>query len=134
MRTRSVRFSSHYTCLFSHAWVVEDLRELKVAMAVRMLTYVGLLYQDLIRRKLVAADGRLPPVLPVVLYNGDPPWRAARDVASLVEAGPAGLERYRPRLEYFLLDEGRIAGSELEHLRTWPRRCSGWSGAGTSKI
>ncbi len=62
-------------------------------------------------------EGRLPPVLPVVLYNGDAPWRAARDVASLVEDGPAGLERYRPRLEYFLVDEGRIAGSELESLR-----------------
>jgi hypothetical protein len=86
-------------------------------MAVRMLTYVGLLYQDLIRRKLVGADGRLPPVLPVVLYNGDAAWGAAREVASLVEDGPAGLERYRPRLEYFLLDEGRIARDELEPLR-----------------
>jgi hypothetical protein len=86
-------------------------------MAVRMLTYVGLLYQDLIRRKLVGADGRLPPILPVVLYNGDATWRAAREMASLVEDGPAGLERYRPRLEYFLLDEGRIAGGELEHLQ-----------------
>lgn len=86
-------------------------------MAVRMLTYVGLLYQDLIQRKLLGAEGRLPPVLPVVLYNGDAPWRAARDVVSLVEDGPAGLERYRPRLEYFLVDEGRIAGSELESLR-----------------
>lgn len=86
-------------------------------MAVRMLTYVGLLYQDLIRRKLVGPDGRLPPVLPVVLYNGDAAWGAARDVASLVGDGPAELERYRPRLEYFLVDEGRIAGSELESLR-----------------
>lgn len=86
-------------------------------MAVRMLTYVGLLYQDLIKRKLVGPGGRLPPILPVVLYNGDATWGAARDVASLVEDGPAGLERYRPRLEYFLLDEGRIATSDLEPLR-----------------
>ncbi|HJX29867.1 MAG TPA: Rpn family recombination-promoting nuclease/putative transposase [Thermoanaerobaculia bacterium] len=86
-------------------------------MAVRMLTYVGLLYQDLIRRKLVNADGRLPPILPVVLYNGDTPWRATRDVASLVEDGPAGLERYRPRLEYFLLDEGQLGKSDLEPLQ-----------------
>ena len=78
---------------------------------------LGLLYQDLIRRKLVGPDGRLPPILPVVLSNGDATWGAAQDVASMVEGGPAGLERYRPRLEYFLLDEGRIAGSELEPLR-----------------
>lgn len=38
-------------------------------MAVRILTYVGLLYQDLIHTKQLDR-GRLPPVLPIVLYNG----------------------------------------------------------------
>jgi predicted transposase YdaD len=41
-------------------------------MALRMMVYVGLLYQDLIKRGDVLADGRLPPVLPIVLYNGSP--------------------------------------------------------------
>ena len=35
-------------------------------MAVRLLTYAGLLYQDLYRRAEVSRDGKLPPVLPVV--------------------------------------------------------------------
>jgi predicted transposase/invertase (TIGR01784 family) len=39
-------------------------------MAVRMMTYLGLLYQDLIRRGDVLPGRRLPPVLPIVLYNG----------------------------------------------------------------
>ncbi len=39
-------------------------------MAVRVLVYTGLLYQDLIRRGALDEAGRLPPVLPVVLYNG----------------------------------------------------------------
>jgi hypothetical protein len=86
-------------------------------MAVRVMTYVGLLYQDLIRRGWLTPGGLLPPVLPLVLYNGLPPWRAAEDVADLVEAPPGGLERYRPRLRYFLLDEMRIAESELASLR-----------------
>lgn len=85
-------------------------------MAVRVMTYVGLLYQDLIRQRLTPS-GKLPPVLPVVLYNGNAPWRAARDVSDLVEAVPGGLERYRPQLCYCLLDEGRIALSELESLK-----------------
>ena len=38
-------------------------------MAVRMLTYVGLLYQDLIKSKQLPEKGRLPPVLPLVLYT-----------------------------------------------------------------
>jgi hypothetical protein len=38
-------------------------------------------------------------------------------VAELVETIPSGLERYRPRLRYCLLDEGRIAASDLESLQ-----------------
>ncbi|MGC8779460.1 MAG: Rpn family recombination-promoting nuclease/putative transposase, partial [Anaerolineae bacterium] len=38
-------------------------------MAVRVMTYVGLLYQDLIRRREFTKDMRLPPVVPLVLYN-----------------------------------------------------------------
>src|SRR5436305_7702664 len=85
-------------------------------MAVRVMTYVGLLCQDLIRHKLLAPAGKLPPILPIVLYNGNPLWGAARDVADLMETVP-GLEQYRPRLRYCLLDELRMAESELESLR-----------------
>jgi predicted transposase/invertase (TIGR01784 family) len=86
-------------------------------MAVRVMTYVALLYQDLIRQKHFTPSGKLPPVLPVVMYNGNPPWGAALDVADLVEALPGGLGRYRPRLAYCLLDETRIPDSELESLQ-----------------
>ena len=77
-------------------------------MAVRVMTYLGLLYQDLIRQKQLTPSGRLPPVFPVVLYNGDRSWRSALDVADLVEPVPGGLESYRPRLCYALLDEARL--------------------------
>ena len=48
-------------------------------MAVRVMVYLGLLYQDLIKTKQLTRTGRLPPVLPVVLYNGKPRWTAAED-------------------------------------------------------
>jgi hypothetical protein len=83
-------------------------------MAVRLMTYVGLMYEDLIRQRALPSSGRLPPVLPLVLYNGYVRWGAALDVAELVEELPAGLERYQPRLQYFLLDEGRLAQQDLE--------------------
>ncbi len=44
-------------------------------MAVRLLTYIGLLYQDLIRSQQLLANGQLPAVLPLVLYNGVKPWQ-----------------------------------------------------------
>ena len=85
-------------------------------MAVRMLAYLGLLYQDLIRAGQLTAGGRLPPVLPVVLYNGNPAWDAAQEIGELIVEAPPGMERYRPQLRYFLLDEGRFADTELAPL------------------
>ncbi|MCP4675604.1 MAG: Rpn family recombination-promoting nuclease/putative transposase, partial [Deltaproteobacteria bacterium] len=49
-------------------------------MALRIMTYVGLLYQDLVRAKQLTEGGLLPPVLPVVLYNGERRWNAAVDM------------------------------------------------------
>jgi predicted transposase/invertase (TIGR01784 family) len=86
-------------------------------MALRMMVYLGLLYQDLVKRREITASGRLPPVLPLVLYNGQALWNAAQEVSELIEVIPGGLERYRPQLRYCLLDEMRVADSELESLR-----------------
>jgi hypothetical protein len=55
-------------------------------MAVRMLVYVGLLYQDLIRRQEVKPGHKLPPVLPIVLYNGGNTWAAPTALAALLPA------------------------------------------------
>ena len=81
-------------------------------MAVRILTYIGLLYQDLIKTKKIKG-GKLPPVFPLVLYNGIRAWNADREVENLIETVPASLAAYRPRLRYFLLDEGRVSEESL---------------------
>jgi hypothetical protein len=86
-------------------------------MALRVLVYLGLLYQDLVQHRQLTTAGKLPPVLPLVLYNGTAPWGAVRELAELIEEVPGGLEQYRPRLRYCLLDEAQIADSELESLR-----------------
>ena len=79
-------------------------------MAVRLMTYVGLLYQDLDRRKALSPRGALPPVVPIVLYNGGATWTAPTQVADLILPAPAGLDTYRPRFHYLLIDESRYAG------------------------
>jgi predicted transposase YdaD len=86
-------------------------------MALRIMVYVGLLHQDLVRRKELTDSKLLPPVLPVVLYNGPRPWTAPLDVGELVEPLPGGLDRYRPQLRYLLLDERRYEDDELAPLR-----------------
>jgi hypothetical protein len=62
-------------------------------MAVRIQTYIGLLYQDLIRSRQLSADGRLPPVLSIVLYNGAARWTAPDELGALIQTGPRALAR-----------------------------------------
>ncbi len=54
-------------------------------MALRIMVYVGRLYQDLLNTGKIAAGAKLPPVLPVVLYNGQPRWSASLDINDLIE-------------------------------------------------
>ena len=93
--------------------LLEFQSEVDPFMAVRLLVYVGLLYQDLIRAKQFSPDGRLPPVLPLVLYNGRPRWTAKTEVADLIVLPPGGLERYQPHLRYLLLEENRYSAADL---------------------
>jgi hypothetical protein len=85
-------------------------------MAVRMLNYLSLLYLDLVKRRELTESGKLPPVLPLVLYNGDRRWSAPRQVSELIETVPGGLTAYRPSLEYLLIDENRYSEEELASL------------------
>jgi hypothetical protein len=86
-------------------------------MALRMMVYGGLLYQDLIKRGEVLADGRLPPVLPIVLYNGSQRWSAVTDVFDLIPPVPGLVEQFKPRLKYLLIDENAWSDSELASLK-----------------
>lgn len=77
-------------------------------MPIRILTYLGLLYQDLIQQGKIARGDKLPPVLPIVLCNGKPRWQAATQIADLIEPAPGTLGEYTPQLKYLLLDEGTL--------------------------
>ena len=74
---------------------------------------LGLLYQDLIERGETLPDGRLPPVLPIVLYNGDDTWVAPQDISELIPAVPGLVGQYKPQLKYFLIDEHTHSDTEL---------------------
>jgi len=77
-------------------------------MAVRLLSYVSLLLEQIIRsEKLKAGDG-LPAVLPLVIHNGKRPWRAPRDLRRLFVPLPGELRRRLPQLTYHVLDLGRL--------------------------
>ena len=86
------------------------------AMAVRMLAYTTLLYQ-MIGEGVLREHDALPPVLPIVIYNGRRRWNAPADVSELIASGGAALARYQPSQRYFLLDEGRVGDAALPGAR-----------------
>ena len=82
-------------------------------MALRNLEYTALLYQELGRRGELGEPGRWPPVLPVVLYNGDARWTAALEMRDLIAPGAAALSPYQPSQRSLLLDERHVAVDDL---------------------
>jgi hypothetical protein len=86
-------------------------------MALRIATYTGLLWQELVNENQVKAGEKLPPVLPIVLYNGQNPWNAPLNVGELVAPVHSKLAKYQLDQEYFLLDEGRISQFLLENAK-----------------
>ena len=109
-----VRFREHWLYVYL---LLEFQSTVDTFMAVRLLSYTSLLYQDLIRTEQLSAHRKLPAVLPIVLYNGEPRWTAAVEVAELQETVPLELKAYQPQQRYLLLDEGAFSEAELAPLQ-----------------
>ncbi len=82
-------------------------------MPLRILNYTSLLLLDLIDKKQLPPDGKIPPVFPIVMYNGKHPWTVPTEVAPLFGPVPEILKPYCPQQQYFLLDEGSVPDEML---------------------
>ena len=80
-------------------------------MAVRILDYTVLLYQEALRN---APSKPLPPVLFIVLYHGHGQWTARTDIAPLLAPHGALLAPYQPSQRHFVLDVGGYTGAPPE--------------------
>ena len=84
------------------------------AMPVRMLSCTALVHQERVRRGALRKGGTLPPVLPIVLYNGERRWTAAVEVGETVAAvGGGWLARCQPSQRYVLVDAGTLGAEDL---------------------
>lgn len=79
-------------------------------MALRMLNYVSNFYMDYLESH--PKTRKLPPLFPLVLYNGDDKWTAATDFRSLL-AQPELLQQYAPQLHYFKIAENEYSNEAL---------------------
>jgi predicted transposase/invertase (TIGR01784 family) len=82
-------------------------------MAFRMLQYIIQLYHSLKKQNPKLTS--LPPVFPLVLYNGEHPWTAPVQFADLIHPPISGA--YIPKFEYFKLAENEFKRDELLRLK-----------------
>ena len=61
--------------------------------------------ERLVKLDELAPDNLLPPILPIVLYNGEKPWEVPLELHQLYFPAPQELQQYQPRMRYWLLEE-----------------------------
>jgi hypothetical protein len=114
LRARADDIVWRVRCGGRHVYLlIEFQSRVDTFMAVRILAYVALLCQDIIRARRISLDAGLPAILPVVLHNGTTRWYAAQDLSSLLQPAAPDLEKYSPSLRYLLIDEGSYDDAAL---------------------
>ncbi len=94
--------------------LIEFQSESDAWMAVRTQVYQGLLWQQVIDEQQLQAGARLPPLLLLVLYNGERRWKAATTTSELIALSPdSTLWPWQPQVRYCLLDIGGFPKDEL---------------------
>ena len=82
-------------------------------MAARVLAYTAQTHMKLIRGERLPADGKLPPVLPIVLYNGRARWSAPLDAGEAIAETDAGLAPFQPSQRYLMIDQHALKVEDL---------------------
>ncbi len=85
--------------------LIEFQSEADYFMPVRIMTYIGLLYQDLIKSQHLKTHDKLPPVMPIVLHRGQKAWKYPLNINELISKPNEILAHYCPNLSFFLIDE-----------------------------
>lgn len=103
------------------------------AIPIRLMHYVACFYSELLKQRVITPGQGLPPVFPVVLYNGSQKWTAKADMYDMIAPEPPEFLRvYQPHLRYFLVDESRYTAEELNSKATALSGVFGVENAGDS--
>ena len=83
-------------------------------MSLRILNYITNFYMDYVESNKNVKQ--LPPVFPILLYNGDSRWAAPLNLSELIENNEL-LGRYSLQFEYFKIAENEYSKGELLKIR-----------------
>ena len=94
--------------------LLEFQSRIDYTMPIRLMHYVACFYDHLLKSTSLTPSEGLPPVFPVVLYNGSRRWSAEQDIYTLIQPEPPSfLRAYQPHLRYYLIDEGAYSDAQL---------------------
>lgn len=82
----------------------------EVRMATRILEYTGLAYRDLDRHGVTVPGGKLPVVIPIVIYNGRQRWSGSVSLSDLIDPVPYEAADWAVRQRHCVLDLIRLEG------------------------
>ncbi len=92
-------------CLFEHQSIPDTW------LPMRLLRYILGIWQQI--RNQNPGCTELPPVLPLVLYQGGATWKADLSLSGFVDCTD-GLKQYQPTLEYLLVDLSNTNTDDLQ--------------------
>ncbi|MBF0123986.1 MAG: Rpn family recombination-promoting nuclease/putative transposase [Magnetococcales bacterium] len=97
--------------------VLEFQSAVDVWMALRVCVYTGLLYQQLVAERKLTSEQGLPPILPIILFNGVPRWHAVTSLRDLIRVpNTSPLWHFQPDMRYYVMDEGAFPQELLRSL------------------
>lgn len=91
-------------------------------MALRTLNYVTNFYMDYLLTFRNVRKLKLPPLFPIVLYNGEEKWTVPATIAELIEPQPP-LGKHSLNFEHFVLAENQYGKEALfKSCRQWHKK------------
>ena len=87
-------------------------------MSFRMLRYLLEFYEYLLKQN--GRKKKFPPVLPIILYNGDKKWTAPENIKDLIDFDPTltGVEQYFPSFKYLKIAENEFPEKGLKNIKS----------------
>jgi predicted transposase YdaD len=97
--------------------LIENQSTVDPIMAFRILLYVASIWNDFYKnsdeKERLRKSYRFPPVLPIVVYNGERKWTAATELKELVSAGEV-FKEWIPNVRYHFINAGGMKEEELD--------------------